>query len=164
MYIQKKIRQFTTESLYVVATSEKEFEERLDWLDYDLIIVDNDLPQQETQKARILAQIKSPTVPFIMLTEYSVKPSGFLPRPKAVLFRQNMSTAGALLESIYLQHAACLELERNCRKRMRRRVLLLQKFASLQEHGCAGEADYEALARALFGSKHVPENAFPYYY
>lgn len=131
--LKKAARDVFPQCLFTVAATEKQYRERLHWMDYNLIIVSFNPANELSLLAWSLANIIMPFVPFIYTTDdlsgdETIDQHRVLDLADGLLSSKEPDRAAHEILRVWAANAPAFEQENNYRLTCKKRKLLLQKF------------------------------------
>lgn len=167
--IKSNIRSFAPNSIYVVAPDDISLKERINWLNYHLVICNHQLPDDQAQRANLRLRIQMPYLPFILISSCPEMNKGLFSKSgspwsiRAIIDRDQLADSSKIFQSVYNSSVETVERERVCQIKSRQRSLLLQKFECLLKQALhpINAVSLTELTNLMFGRQKLLENPIP---
>lgn len=167
--IKSNIRSFAPNSIYVVASDDRSLKERINWLDYHMVICNHQLPDDQAQRANLRLRIQMPYLPFILISSCPEMNKGLFSKSgspwsiRAIIDRDQLANSSKVFQSVYNSSVETVERERICQIKTRQRNLLMQKFECLLRQALQpiNAVSLTELTDLIFGRQKLLEHPIP---
>lgn len=133
--IKRQVKKMAPNAIFTVATSGKEFKEKIGWGVPDIILSDYNLPDYNGVEALLLAKEKVPHIPFVfitgMLNNEEAVAKAVLSGASDYILKENLREIPTRLAAVIDAAAEHQAAEEKRRTKNRKRELLLQKMSEL---------------------------------
>lgn len=133
--IKRGVLKVAPEAVFIIASNQEEFEDKINWVGPDIILADYNIPGYNGLEALLLVREKIPHVPFVFVTgslndEEKVAET-ILKGASGYILKGNLSELPAKVEQVILGEQARFKEKEAMVERQRRKKLLLQKLDAL---------------------------------
>lgn len=133
--IKRGVLKVAPEAVFIIASSQAEFEDKINWVGPDIILADYNIPGYNGLEALLLVREKVPHVPFVFVTgslndEEKVAET-ILNGASGYILKGNLSELPAKIEQVLKREEARFKEKEAIMERQRRKKLLLQKLDAL---------------------------------
>lgn len=133
--IKRAVSKVAPKAVFVVAQDKQEFEDKISWVEPDLILSDYNLPDYNGLEALLLVRSKMPHVPFIfitgMLNDEEKAAEAILKGGSGYILKNDLASLPHKLDKILRKEEDLHASRAAAEQRKRRRKLLLQKLQAI---------------------------------
>ena len=133
--IKRGVQKIAPEAVFIIANTQEEFEDKINWVSPDIILADYNIPGYNGLEALLLVREKMPHVPFVFVTgslnnEEKVAET-ILKGASGYILKGNLSELPSKVEQVLVREQARFKDREALVERQRRKKLLVQKLDAL---------------------------------
>lgn len=133
--IKRGVMKVAPQAVFIIAETQKEFEDKINWVDPDLILADYNIPGYNGLEALLLVREKISHVPFVFVTgslnDEEKVAEAILKGASGYILKGDLSVLPNKIEQVILREEEKFKKKELKMQQKRRKKLLLQKLDAL---------------------------------